>query len=92
MADPTNIACTQDAWTQVAAAVTNGQLFLRKTEAVYWYTYRDAGGVAPTTVTDKVDEGILMRPGSGGIPISSSASIDVYVWCENAAGEIGAHL
>ncbi len=82
MADPSIVALTADTWTAVLTGVTTGLIHLRNTARQYRYTYREAGGTAPTDSTD------ALLAVSRTIAVSHSSAIDVYVISIGAAGSL----
>lgn len=82
MADPEIIACPEGAWTEVATAVTNGNVWIKDFLAQYSHTYRLTGGAAPTNF----NEGVLLS--SPGGCIRATEAIDVYIWCQKRAGSV----
>jgi len=82
MAAPVLVTCAVGAYTKVATAVTS----VRVTPVDggnYFWTYRLTGVAAPTLITEAID---LHAPASL-LPLSFSASSDVYVW--NAGQDSG---
>lgn len=74
MADPVIVACTKDIWTKVATNVTTGYVWIKDSGPnVYFQTYRDTGGAAPSDNADAVN---MSLP---GMPIAATAGIDVYI-------------
>jgi hypothetical protein len=88
MANPVTVPCAADQWTLVASNVTEGQLHRKITTPVYLQTYRDTGESAPTLRS----EGTPIFLGTDHAPISASAEIDVYIWCDDVAGAVRADL
>lgn len=87
MADPAITALVADTWTKVATNVTGGLIhILDNTPKAYIHTYRDTGGLAPTTTVEAV--------GFTGVTeeISASAGIDVYIMAVGAAGSVRVDL
>lgn len=80
--DPAIVACPEGEWTEVAASVTNGNIWIKDTLAQYSQTYRVAGEAAPTTF----DEAVLLSP--PGACIRATEAIDVYIWCQKTAGSV----
>lgn len=74
MPNPAIVALTAGQWNLVATNVTTGIIHILDTSTQYQQTYRLTGGVAPTLQS----EGAAFE--WPGIPISSDAAIDVYVW------------
>ena len=85
MANPVLVTCLKEVWTKVVTGQTAGVIHVLKDEAKYLQTYRDAGGIAPTTV----EEGARFDT---QLNISASAAIDVYVWCQVQDGKVRVDL
>lgn len=88
VANPAIIACAKDAWTKIATNVTGGLVHNKGSQATYFQTYRLTGQAAPTNLTDAVP----LFATSHTETISSSAAIDVYVFCKRAAGSVRVDL
>ena len=89
MANPVLVACAKGAWTKVATNVQTG--FIHKVSGApngYLQTYRDTGDAAPTLET----QGVVAFENSGTEAILATAGIDVYIWAQNAAGEVRVDL
>ena len=86
MPNPVIVPCPKKAWTKIATDVVAGNIHLIDTRATYLQTYRETGDAAPTLVT----EGVAISP--PGVPISAVSGIDVYIWCERAAGSVRVDL
>ena len=86
MADPVPTACPVDTWTKVATNQTSGMVYILKKTALYFFTYRDTGGDAPTDLSEAVS---MQMPGA---KISAPAGIDVYIYCKREAGEVRVDL
>jgi hypothetical protein len=82
MPDPVIVPCPKGEWTKIATNVTQGNVHLIDTRATYLQTYRETGEAAPTEVVEGVS---IPRPGA---PIAAVSGIDVYIWCERAAGSV----
>ena len=80
MAEPAIHALPENTWVKVATGVTQGMVWVLKTNAVYVHTYRLTGNPAPTDLTDSAP---LPYP---GLPISSEEAIDVYLRAEGFDG------
>lgn len=85
MADPTIIEIPKDVWVKVADNKLTGQIHQLLVTRNYKYTYRDAGNLAPTDLTDAIDMGPTLE-------ISTTIPIDVYVYCVGKIGKIRADL
>ena len=88
MANPVFIACTKDAWTKVATAVTTGQLWKANSSPLYLQTYKLTGEAVPT---DR-DEGMKLFAEADNETISSSEPIDAYVFAVGFAGRVRVDL
>jgi hypothetical protein len=82
MANPVIVPCPADVWTQVAAGVKLGNVWIINKTPDYFHTYRNAGDPAPTTNAEAVK---LPIP---GMPIKSTITIDVYIKAVNTAGSV----
>ena len=86
MANPVLIDCPEGQWTKVATNVTAGYIHVvSEAPEKYTQTYRDTGGVAPTTLDEAV-------PFKNDLTISAGAGIDVYVWPIGKAGKVRADV
>jgi hypothetical protein len=82
MADPTLVSITKGSWVKVADAVASITVWITKQTAIYSWTYRDAGGVAPTLATEKIK---LSWPGMSFDP---TGAVDLYIWCDGEDGSV----
>lgn len=85
MSNPVNISLTADTWTAVALNTTLARAVIKQSGAHhYLYTYRLAGGSAPSD-----DTGAQAVPaGRRVICFSHSEPIDCYAKSVGAAGEV----
>ncbi len=87
MANPTDVPCPAGVWTLVATAIQTGWVEIRSSvPSAYFWTDRDTGGLAPTT--------LAQGSGFGGKVwgrIGDSEQIDVYIWPVGAAGTVRLH-
>jgi len=87
MANPVLVDITKNTVTKVATNVTAGVIHRMITSAQYLQTYRLTGQAAPNEAT-MLSEGVLMFEKENKDEISSTAAIDVYVYCKNTDGKI----
>ena len=89
MANPVFFDIPEDEWTKVATSVVTGMVHkVESTPDSYQQTYRLTGEDAPTAESD----GVVLFDGMQSEPISSSDSIDVYIWAKGAAGRVRVDL
>jgi hypothetical protein len=86
MANPVAVACPKDTWTKVATNVTNGQVHKLDYKARYLRQYKDNGQAAPT------DLSLAIPFDTDSTGISAAAGIDVYIYCQRAAGNVRVDL
>ena len=90
MANPVKVNIPADTWTLVAENVDTGLINIKQWQpARYWQTYVANGDPAPTGSYD-IDE--ATESFSNELEISSSAPIDVYLYCRDTAGAVVANL
>jgi hypothetical protein len=94
MADPVGVDCPADTWTKVATNVTAGMVWLLiNAPSQYFFTYRDTGNPAPTTLDDRTLFASTSIDGTTpGMPISAATGIDVYIYPTKAAGRVRVDL
>ena len=93
MAKPVILACPKDVWTLVnpLAGINQGVLYIKKTNANYFQTYRPTGDAAPTDdLPTKNLEGIRLK--TGGNLVQDVDLIDVYIYCTREDGELRVDL
>lgn len=89
MANPAEVTLTTaGTWYKVASAVLTGRVFIKIISMNYFYTYRLAGGAAPSgTAADE-----LPVENYKPITIESAAPIDVYLKASKDAGKVIVHV
>lgn len=86
MANPVFVDCPANTWTLVATAVFSGQLWRARTSVNYLHTYRETGDPAPTESSEGMK---IFQDGEPDFePISSSNSIDVYIYAIGSDGRV----
>lgn len=88
MANPQFISLPAGLWLPVAINVTAGQIHKVLSGPTYLQTYRMTGQAAPTLKSD----GVIWDALQNHLEISASAEIDVYIWCDGAAGRVRVDL
>lgn len=88
MADPALINITpKDAWQKVATNITTGRFIIKDASGpgLYYYTYKDTGGAAPTglTLANVIDE---------QVEFNNTVGADFYIYAKDAVGKIEAQL
>jgi hypothetical protein len=81
MADPTDVACADGVWTEVATNITTGQIEVIKDNPTYLVTVRESPAVHPTLES----EGTVLRE---WIKVRHSAGVDVFVWANGSGASV----
>jgi len=81
MANPAISVCTADTWVKVATNVKTATIH-KKITGSYMHTYRLTGGAAPTDLTDAI------QMYDQSVEYNHSAEIDIYIYCQGAAGSV----
>lgn len=91
MADPVFVNLTKNVWEKVATNVTSGLVHALGGPNRYFQTYRDTGGAAPSS--SESNRALEAVPFSGITEtISSTAGIDVYIYCSKDGGRVRVDL
>ena len=83
MTTPALVSITPaDAWQKVATGIKTGKFIIKQTgPKAYYYTYVDTTDPAPTTIPI----GNRFDP---DIELNNSVSVDFYIYCVGAVGQI----
>ncbi len=85
MANPISVALVADTWTLVASSVTDGRIRLGESNDQIIYTFREAGGTAPTHINDN---GLADIVKSNYLDISHGTPADVYLLSKGDASTV----